>query len=368
MNDHWSSAHAAPACGVLPPHILSAIAVRGDAEQREHAMRTLQVDHSVRAARIAMATRHPAYALLARRLGQRIVPWLAPAAAEPERKIYDAQNAQRLPGVPARLEGEAPTGDAATDEAYDGAGHTFDFYRDVYGRDSIDDAGMPLVSSVHFGRDYDNAFWNGRQMVYGDGDGRQFNRFTIDVDVMAHEMTHGVTEREAGLIYWAQAGALNESISDVFGSLVKQFTDNETAEEADWLIGEHLFTDQVNGVAIRSMKAPGTAYDDPVLGKDPQPADMDHYVRTLEDNGGVHINSGIPNNAFYRAAVAIGGHAWEVAGLIWYQTVLSPRLRRTAQFTAFARLTVLTAGQLFPDQPDTAAAVRDAWSEVGIKV
>jgi Zn-dependent metalloprotease len=186
--------------------------------------------------------------------------------------------------------------------------------------------------------------------------------------VMGHELTHGVTEHEAGLIYWKQAGALNEHISDVFGSLVKQYVDEETAEEADWLIGEGIFTNNVQGVALRSMKAPGTAYDDPVLGKDPQPAHMRDYLNTMQDNGGVHINSGIPNKAFYLAAVEIGGSAWDKAGLIWYDTLRSPLLRRNTQFQQFANLTVMTAGQLFGFNSAEANAVRTGWAEVGITV
>ena len=147
-----------------------------------------------------------------------------------------------------------------------------------------------------------------------------FNRFTVAVDVIGHELTHGVTQFEAKLAYWDQSGALNESFSDIFRSLVKQKKLNQTADQADWLIGAGLFTSNVKGLAIRSMKEPGTAYDDPLLGKDPQPAHMRHYVNTTSDNGGVHINSGIPNRAFYLAALEIGGHAWERAGKIWYMT------------------------------------------------
>jgi len=245
-------------------------------------------------------------------------------------------------------------------------GLTADFYAEVYGRDSIDDAGMPLLATVHYGEDYDNAFWNSEQMVYGDGDGDIFNNFTIPIDVTGHEMTHGVTENEAALIYWGQSGALNESVSDVFGSLVKQAANDQKAEDADWLIGEGLLADQVDGVALRSMKAPGTAYDDRVLGKDPQPADMDNYVNTLDDNGGVHINSGIPNHAFYLAATAIGGYAWETAGLIWYETLCSPRLTSYARFNDFARLTIATARDIFAESSEEVAAVTDAWATVGV--
>ncbi|CAM5676724.1 hypothetical protein SFUMM280S_07534 [Streptomyces fumanus] len=156
-------------------------------------------------------------------------------------------------------------------------------------------------------------------MVFGDGDGEIFLDFTIPVDVIGHELVHGVTQYTANLTYFGQPGALNESVSDVFGSLIKQYTLGQSADQADWLIGAGLLAPRVTGVALRSLKAPGTAYDDDVLGKDPQPATMDDYVRTGRDNGGVHINSGIPNHAFYLAATALGGNAWERAGQIWYR-------------------------------------------------
>ncbi|MDQ2979781.1 MAG: M4 family metallopeptidase, partial [Acidobacteriota bacterium] len=255
---------------------------------------------------------------------------------------------------------------AAVDEAYDGAGATYDLYRETYGRNSIDDRGMRLDSSVHYGSGYDNAFWNGSQMVYGDGDGKLFHRFTLCVDVVGHELTHGVTAHEANLEYHDQPGALNESISDVFGSLVKQRARGQTAQQADWLIGEGLFTSAVSGVSLRSMKAPGTAYDDPVLGRDPQPGHMRDYVETYEDDGGVHINSGIPNRAFYLAAVAIGGNAWEKAGKIWY-VALRDHLRRSSTFADAASLSARVAADLYGADGGEARAVREAWKAVGVK-
>ena len=205
------------------------------------------------------------------------------------------------------------------DEAFDGLGDTYDLFYEESDRDSIDDEGMVLNATVHFGVNYDNAFWDGSHMVFGDGDAQVFNRFTIAVDVTAHELTHGVTEHEAGLIYWGEAGALNESISDVFGSLVKQYRLGQSAAAADWLIGEGLLTAAVNGDALRSMSDPGSAYDDPLLGGvDPQPGHIDNYVHTPKRTGGrVHINSGIPNKAFHLAATYIGGNAWEAGRSIW---------------------------------------------------
>ena len=157
--------------------------------------------------------------------------------------------------------------------------HTYNFFKDIFDRNSIDTRGMKLDSTVHYGEDYNNAFWNGTQMVYGDGDGDIFQRFTKSIDVIGHELTHGVTQYEAALEYEGQAGALNESFSDVFGSLVKQYFLKQKVEKADWLIGNGLFTRKVNGIALRSMKEPGTAYDDPTIGKDPQPGHMKDYVK-----------------------------------------------------------------------------------------
>jgi Zn-dependent metalloprotease len=296
---------------------------------------------------------------------------------EQDLRIYDAQHAQRLPGRLVRSEGDPATGDAAVDEAYDGLGATFDLYLEEYGRCSLDDRDMPLIGTVHYGRSYDNAFFDGQQMVFGDGDEddpnlpaseRLWNRFTIAIDVMGHELTHGVVDRTAGLMYRGQPGALNESIADAFGSLVKQKKLGQEAADADWFIGEGLFTANVNGQALRSMKDPGSAYDDPVLGKDPQPGHMSEYVRTVQDNGGVHINSGIPNKAFYLAATNIGGFAWEGAGRIWYEALISPTLSPRATFRQFARETMMAATDLFGPNSAEQQAVSEAWEEVGVMV
>ena len=239
---------------------------------------------------------------------------LATPAGAKRRTIYNLAHGTNLPGTLARGEGSAKSKDKQVNEAYDYSGATYDFYSTVFGRNSVDDRGMRLDSSVHYSTDYDNAFWNGMQMVYGDGDGTIFDRFTKCLDVIGHELTHGVTQYEAGLEYQDQPGALNESFSDVFGVLVKQWKLKQTADKADWLIGAGLLAKGIKGVALRSMKAPGTAYDDPNLGKDPQPDHMKNFYKGHQDNGGVHINSGIPNHAFYLVATALGGNAWEKGG------------------------------------------------------
>ncbi len=291
---------------------------------------------------------------------------------KPNRTIFDAQNQTDFArAAVVRREGEAKSKDVTVNEAYNGLGDTYDFYWEMLQRNSIDGKGIPLLAYVHYDQDLDNAFWDGQEMVFGDGDAQFFNRFTIAVDIIAHELTHGVTEKEAQLIYQDESGALNESLSDVFGSLVKQYGSGgktkQDAGKADWLIGKGLFTGNVKGVALRSMKEPGTAFDDPTLGKDPQPDHMKNYNPTSGDNGGVHINSGIPNKAFYLVAVGIGGYAGDKAGRIWYETLRDPRLRADATFVEFALLTYAAAGRLYPGGSER-DIVRDAWAQVGIVI
>ncbi|HEX8487645.1 MAG TPA: M4 family metallopeptidase [Propionibacteriaceae bacterium] len=345
--------HQHQVLGIVPPHVLENIARNGSSAQRSRAARSLDVDRTLRRQRRDNQDQQP------RRDRSE-----QESDAPKNRLIHDAQQQTDLPGELVREEGGEATGDVGVDEAYDYMGGTWDLYSKVFQRNSWDNAGGDLIGTVHFDRDYDNAFWNGEQMVYGDGDGELFNRFTISVDVIGHELTHGVTQAESQLEYHDQPGALNESISDVFGSLVKQFLASETADVADWLIGEGLFTEAVQGVALRSMAAPGTAYDDPVIGKDPQPAHMDDFVETNQDNGGVHINSGIPNHAFYLFATALGGYAWDKAGQVWYATCTDPALAADADFQQFADLTVAHAGSLLTE--DEVAALVQAWGGVGI--
>jgi Zn-dependent metalloprotease len=207
-------------------------------------------------------------------------------------------------------------------------------------------------------------------MIFGDGDGEIFTDFTGALDVIGHELTHGVTEFTANLEYHNQSGALNESISDVFGSLVMQWVNNQSAEQADWLIGVGIFTPKITGDALRSMKAPGTAYDNDLIGKDPQPDNMSDY-QTLPDTaqgdfGGVHINSGIPNKAFYLTAIAIGGNAWEAPGHIWYEALKASTA--TTNFQEFADTTHSKAGQLYGTSGAEQQAVLLAWREVGIRI
>jgi len=338
-------------CGFIPPHILRHLAEHtDDRELRDSADATLEQSAQLRGERVALTM---------------LASPLAIPAGEKRRTVYDARHGRDLPGKLVRGEGDPATRDRAVNEAYDGAGKTYDFYRSAYGRNSIDDRGLRLDSTVHYDVAFDNAQWNGRQMIYGDGDGKVFQRFTKCLDIIGHELTHGVTQYTAALDYSDQSGALNEHFSDVFGILVKQHALKQTAAKSDWLIGAGIFTRSVHGVAVRSMKAPGTAYDDPLIGKDPQPAHMRDYKRVRSDSGGVHLNSGIPNHAFYLTATLLGGKAWEVAGRIWYVT-LTQKLRSRAQFRDCADATHAAAGELFGAGSAPQHAVAEAWKSVGV--
>ncbi len=341
-------------CSIVPPYLFERVARTGTPEQREAALDTLSVDHTIRLVRAQNAA-------LAAQPVRRAVCTVGNRGVV-HRVIYDAHHRNDVHATKhLRDEGQDPVSDQSANEAYDGLGGTYRFYWEVLARDSIDDASMSLLGEVHFGRKYDNAFWDGERMMFGDGSGTLFTGFTSALEVIGHELTHGVTEKTINLLYSGQSGALNESISDVSGVLVKQYKLGQTADQATWLVGEGILGPELQGVALRSMKAPGTAFEG-----DTQPATMAGYVMTASDNGGVHTNSGIPNHAFYLAAAGIGGNAWGKAGRIWYETLGSPAGGPGATFAQFGLATIRVAGHLFGTSSPEAQAVIDAWSQVGV--
>ncbi|WP_134766631.1 protealysin inhibitor emfourin [Nocardioides sp. 1609] len=287
----------------------------------------------------------------------------AAAATGPAWVVHTAGGGTTLPGDVVRSAGEPEAGDLAVDEAATGIAGSLALFEEVYGRRSYDDRGATVSLSVHYGTDYVNAFWDGTQLVFGDGDGEVFDRFTKPVDVLAHELTHAVTEHTAGLVYQGQSGALNESVSDVFAACLKQRLLGQSPAEADWLIGAGLFLPGVDARGLRDMAAPGTAYDDPALGRDPQPAHLRDYVETADDNGGVHLNSGIPNRAFQLAAVALGGSSWERAGRVWYAALTGGDVGPRVDFAGFAAATIAAAERVDGVRP---GPVAQAWAEVGV--
>jgi Zn-dependent metalloprotease len=338
---------------IVPPDLLLQLARREPGATSDPVLDTLALDMAVRTERAENAARQPARDL-------RKPLFAAAVGGTPNRSVYDQQGSEdQVLGKLVRAEGQPATADPAVNEAYDGLGATYRFYWDVFQRNSIDDTGMALAGLVHFGQRYDNAFWDGAgHMFFGDGDGQYFNRFTASLDVIGHELTHGVTQHEADLAYSGQSGALNESMSDVGGVLVAQYAKQQKADAADWLIGADIVGPAL-APALRSMKAPGTAN-----AFDKQPADMDHYVHTTSDHGGVHTNSGIPNHAFYLVASTLGGYSWERAGRIWYETLRDPQLRPRSNFRTFAGITLRQAQQLYGTASPEADAVRGAWDAV----
>ncbi len=330
-------------CFIVPSRLLRKLAEQASDAERSALLDTLMMSEHLRGQRTA-------FSLAGAGL---VVP-----AGEKRRTVYDAGHARRLPGKLMRGEGAPPSEcDPVVNDAYDSAGDTFDFYAQVLERNSIDGRGMRIDSTIHYGRHFNNAFWNGRQMVYGDGDGKLFSGFAKAIDVVGHELTHGVTQHSVpggGLVYEGESGALNESISDVFGTLVKQWKRNEDVRTSNWLIGEGILS-QEHGKAMRSMSHPGTAWSG-----DDQPADMTGFVQ----DGDVHTNSGIPNHAFFLAATGIGGYAWQRAGRIWYRAL--QMLQPTATFQSAAQATIAAAAFVCGDGSTEQKAVQAAWRKVKV--
>jgi Zn-dependent metalloprotease len=332
-------------------------------------LRHLAAQHDAPAReRGATALSHESRFPVAAALSLRPMEDLVPSSTDRMRRVFDAGGDELLPGDLV-LDEERPglTADVDAQQVFGGCGVMYDFLSKVYLRHSIDNRGMSIDASVHYGRRFPNAFWNGRQLIFGDGDGRIFGPLTRSVDVVGHELMHGVVQHSARLPYTGQAGAISEHLADAFGIMARQYAAGETATQSNWLIGAGLFGPGIQGVAIRSMLIPGTAYDDKWLGRDPQPGHMDDYVDSPEDNGGVHVNSGIPNRAFALAARALGGHAWDILGRIWYR-VMTGKLTPETTFLSFARDTVTVAGELYPHAPRVQDIVAGAWAAVGLAV
>ncbi|WP_281543253.1 M4 family metallopeptidase [Maribacter aestuarii] len=329
-----------PHCHIVPPHILEALAKRGNVSCKK----TLNDTHRI------LEKRNTA-------LNQLLVQ--ERLAGNGERFIYDSQNKNRQRVALVRKEGAAPVKDKVANDAYETSGFVREYFKKTFELNSIDGNGLDIISNIHYGVKYNNAFWDGDEMTYGDGDGKEFKNFASAIDVVAHELVHGITQFLANLEYRSQSGALNEHFSDVFGTVIKQNFLKQDISEADWLIGDTVVTEQFPGVAIRSLKAPGTAND-----FDRQPDHMDNYYSGSADNQGVHINSGIPNKAFYLCCMEIG---LDESALIWFETLKA--LWRTADFYDMLDVILITAERLQSDGKvcDTAVeAVTAGFAAVGL--
>ncbi|MCY7344921.1 MAG: M4 family metallopeptidase [Pyrinomonadaceae bacterium] len=269
------------------------------------------------------------------------------------------------------------TNERAGVDAHYGAAKTFDYYQTAHNRNGIDgnygpgttaggaNSGVSLVSSrVHFGSNYNNAFWYQNKMTYGDGDGSSFTPL-VTLDICGHEMTHGVTERTANLTYSNESGALNESMSDVFGAMVELYADGGTISANTWKIGEDAYTPGTTGDALRNMDNPQAA------------GDPDHYsirYTGTADSGGVHTNSGIVNHAFYLIAaggtnrvsgVNVTGIGTTDAAKIWYRS-LTVYMTSGTNFAAGRTATINAANDLFGATSTQAVTVAKGWCAIGV--
>lgn len=234
------------------------------------------------------------------------------------RRIYDSMGTFDQKVKLVRDEGNPPSADESVNQSYEYTGEILKYFKEVLGRNSMDNQGMDLVVNVHFGEKYTNAFWDGDDISLGDGDGKIFLNFSKSLDVIAHEISHGLTQYTANFKYSGQSGALHEHFADVFASAITQYTLKQTSNDADWLIGNEIMGPELYGESIRSMSEPGTAYENSLMGKDLQPAHMKDYYTGTADNHGVHINNGIPNKAFYLVSEEI---ETQVAAQIWYNAM-----------------------------------------------
>ncbi|MEQ6899696.1 M4 family metallopeptidase [Nocardioides sp. YIM 152588] len=346
-------------CFYVPPYVESALVESAEAPSMDQTQADLTGAARDRRAGVLDEAAAKAEA------EEAVQPLAPPATGTSRREVYDSGNTNNQRVTLVRPEGGPETKDADVINAYDNAGLVRGFFKDTLNRNSIDNRALDLVLNVHFGTDYNNAFWDGDEMTFGDGDGVIFSGFARSLDVVAHELAHGVTQHASGLVYQGESGALNEHFSDVFGTAITQWAAGERPEDADWLIGDEIMGPELYGEALRSMRYPGTAYDNPILGQDPQPAHYADRYTGNADNGGVHINSGIPNRVFFRVATELGDTL--VAARIWYHALnfLKPKANfaHAAAQTAESARILVKAGAV---HKGATQVVRGAWHEVGV--
>jgi len=346
--------HSSCTCFIIPPSVFDrlandrelsadqrrAFADMGEFEKEWRKVRTARV-RQLRAARALLPS-----AVDVARVGP------------PSASLYDCHHGTVLPG--AQVPNPGTSSDLTAKRAYLQSLAVAKFYKAAFGRDSIDGHNMSLVSSIHYSVKYNNAFWNGSQMTYGDGDGNIFVDFTKAGDVIGHELTHGVTQYTLSLNYANQPGGLNESLSDVFGSMFRQWQAKQAVTKADWLIGKEIMGPGAKArgfTCLRDLANPAAAHC-----LSPQPTKFSQY----HDGMDPHESSGIPNFAFYKAAMAIGGKSWEKAGKIWYRALTGSGSKPGLKMGAFANLTRAAAVALFPKDAAVIGAVDKAWTAVGL--
>jgi Zn-dependent metalloprotease len=285
------------------------------------------------------------------------------------RQVFDARGSTVLPGALLRDEDDPPTRDSAANDAYEHVGIALQFFATVLKRDSVDGKGLRIDASVHYGFGFPNAMWTGLQLVVGDGDGTNVRNLAGSLGIIAHEFSHGVSQHlvKGGLgvvqlpnqppTLKGEAGALNESFSDVCASMIKQWHAGQDAADADWLLGEDILAPKA-GKAIRSLKDPGNTKV--TWSQDDQIRDFRRYRPTMD----AHTASGIANYAFYLAATRLGGKSWDPLGPIWLKAY--DKLRARATFLDAAHSTVDVAAALHGKGSLPHEAVKAAWKKVNV--
>jgi vibriolysin len=281
------------------------------------------------------------------------------------RAVYSANNGTTLPGTLKRSEGGAATGDNHVDTNYAKLGGTYDCYKNNFGRDSYNNAGAQLKSTVHYSSNYVNAYWNGTQMVYGDGDGVNSTQLGLSADVTTHELTHAVTENESNLTYSGESGGLNEAMSDIFGAFCESYASGTwSTSDAVFMVGDDIWTPATPGDALRYMYDPA---------KDGSSLD---FWTSSAGSVDVHYSSGIANLAFTllskggthprgKSTTAVTGIGVQKAGAIFYKANVDLMTASTT-FAQAKTYTEQAAEALYGTGAAEIASVTQAWTAVGV--
>jgi Zn-dependent metalloprotease len=339
-------------CFIIPRDVLTRLSQDPelDAEVRKNFLDTAQISHQLRQLRTQAG--------LLTSVAVAHADALHVLAAAPAVTVYDCKHTMTTPGTPVPNPGGSS--DQTAKRAFGETTKVAEFYKTIFGRNSIDNHGMTMMSSIHYGTNFNNAMWNGSQMIYGDGDGKIFIDFTNGNDVIGHELTHGVTQHSLQLAYQDDAGGLNESNSDCFGSMFRQWQKGQTVDKADWLIGSDIIgpTAKARGLTcLRDMAHPDAKH---CLA--PQPTQYSQVTPGMDP----HFSSGPPNLAFYTACMEYGGHSWDPIGKVWYEVLTGSGAMPNMTMKQYANRGRQVAQTKFSGTPKVFAAVDKGWKRVGL--
>jgi Zn-dependent metalloprotease len=338
-------------CAIVPKDVLERIAgdTKLDPELRKAAADSARVSDAFRLLR----NQHGALSSLAQSSGAHLLE----LTKTPSVTVYDCKQTQTLPGTP--IGSPARSKDGTVKRAFKETKSVAKFYKTIFGRNSVDGAGMTLMSSVHYGKRYNNAMWTGSEMLYGDGDGKLFIDFTGGNDVIGHELTHGVTQFSLQLAYSGDAGGLNESMSDCFGSMFRQWEAKQDVTAADWLIGSDIMGSAAKLKGYTCLRNMANPADKTALAAQPT------LYSQITPGMDPHYSSGPPNLAFTTACLTLGGRSWDRIGQVWYAVLTTSGANPNMTIPQFAARARQVAQQMYPRQPAVAAAVDAGWKKIG---